>query len=194
MNTYQETQARQDAEANLRSRIAYWVDENLSHGISAKPNVTYRIIFNEEPELFEAVGRSRVFPLCRELHAFEDHDKSSECTMLFDDFNQKYFGGSLPQYRARVVTDIFFWIASQDDVLLNLVDLGAESINLVDPFAPYYYSADGLQPSRIDLLGKQIVCPHMKTECTSRSVNSFTIWHAPRQEQLPIATSPGIWK
>jgi hypothetical protein len=157
MNTYQKTQGRQDAEANLKSRIAFWIAENMDNGISAKPNVTYRIIVNEEPDLFEAVGRSRVFQLCRELHAFEDHDESLKYTTFFDDFNQKYFCGSLPQYRVRVVANIFFWIASQEGVLLNLIDLGAESVNLVDPFEPYYYSADGLQPSRIDLLGKQII-------------------------------------
>jgi hypothetical protein len=132
---------------------------NIDHGITAQPAVTYRIIFNEEPELFQAVGRSRVFQLCSELHAFEDHDKSLRYTTLFDCFNQKYFGGSLPQYRVRVVADIFFWIANQKDVLVNLIDLGAERVNLADPFNPYYYFGDGLQPSRIDLLGKQIVLP-----------------------------------
>ena len=56
-----------------------------------------------------------------------------------------------------MVEDIFFWIESHQDLLLNLIDLGAESVNLVDPFSPYYYAADGLEPSRIDLLSRQIV-------------------------------------
>src|SRR5580658_7427648 len=117
MNTYLEVQARQDAESTLRLRISYWVGETLDHGVSAAPNAPYRNIFNVEPELYDVVGRTRVFELCREMHAFEDVDQSREYTTLFDDFNEKYFRGSLPKYRVRVVADIFFWIASQKDLL-----------------------------------------------------------------------------
>jgi hypothetical protein len=157
MTLCQDIQVRRDAEAELKSRIAFWVHENIRHGGSGKPDVTYRIIVNEEPELFEAVGRTRVFQLCREIHAFEDVEESMHYTALFDTFNEKYFRGSLPKYRVRLVADIFSFIESHDDLLLNLIDLGAENVNLADSFTPYYYSADGLLPSRIDLLGREII-------------------------------------
>jgi hypothetical protein len=204
MNTYLEVQARQDAESTLRLRISYWVGETIDHGVSAAPNVTYRIIFNEEPELYDVVGRTRVFELCREMHAFEDVDQSREYTTLFDDFNEKYFRGSLPKYRVRVVADIFFWIASQEDLLLNLIDLGAENVNLVDPFDPYYYSSDGLQPSRIDLVGRQIVLPthedgkhdaecqlihHMARAATGTIADRDVRWH-PEMRRLRDMGAP----
>jgi hypothetical protein len=149
--------ARQNAEAEMKLEIAFWIGENIDNGIHANPTVIYRILFNERKALFEEVGRVRAFQLCREAHASEDGEGSVKYTDLFNTFNRKYFGGSLPEYKVRIVADVFFWIQSHDDVFLNLIDLGAEHLNLSDPDQPYYYSADGLVPSRIDLRGRQII-------------------------------------
>jgi hypothetical protein len=204
MNNYLESQVRQDAESTLRSRITYWIKQNVDHGIGGMHNVTYRIIFNEEPDLFRAVSRTRVFQLCKELHASEDLELTMDYTKLFDDFNRKYFGGSLPQYQVRVVEDIFGWIAAHEDLLLNLIDLGGENVNLVDPFDPYYYSSDGLQPSRIDLLGRQIVLPaheddmhekdcqlihHMARAATGTIADRDVRWH-PEMRRLRNLGAP----
>jgi len=157
-------QARQDAEATLKPKITFWVKENIDNGISGRPDVTYRIVHNEEPALFNAVGRKRVYELCNEMHAFEDVDQSLKYTTLFDAFNQHYFDGALPHYQVRVVADVFFWIASQENTQLNLIDLGAERVNLADPDDPYCYAADDLEPSRIDLVDNQIILPNSGTD------------------------------
>lgn len=150
-------QLRQEKEFELKCKITFWISENSRMGPSARPSVTYRIINNEEPALFAAAGRTRVFQLCREMHAAEDLELSAEFIDFFQAFNDKYFDGSLPDYQVRVVADVFCWIESHDNLHLNLADLGAESLNLTDPFNSYYYSCDGFQPSRVDLLGRQII-------------------------------------
>jgi hypothetical protein len=99
---------------------------------------------------------------------------------------------------------VFSWIHTCCLFARSQRSPGAENVNLVDPFDPYYYSSDGLQPSRIDLVGRQIVLPthedgkhqsecklihHMARAATGTIADRDVRWH-PEMRRLQDMGAP----
>jgi hypothetical protein len=117
-------------EAMLRPIIKYWIVELMDCG-GTNPDATCEAVADEEPDLYNAIGHERVLALCQELHRAEDPAQSEWYGVRLRQFNKKYFGGCLGDYRVRVVYDIGFW-ASEPDTgdLLSHIDLAGKEIIL----------------------------------------------------------------
>jgi hypothetical protein len=97
--------ACEPAEAALRPIIKYWIVELMDCG-GTNPDATHDFLWEEEPDLCEALGAERVFALCEEIHGSEELFHSDWYQVRFDQFNKQFFDDRLPSFRVRVVYDV----------------------------------------------------------------------------------------
>jgi hypothetical protein len=73
------------------------------------PWATCEAIEEAIPNLYRAWGYSRVLAVCEEIQRSEIPEQSALFQLMFQRFNIRYFAGRLPDYKIRVVYDVWYW-------------------------------------------------------------------------------------
>jgi hypothetical protein len=73
------------------------------------PRATCEQIAEDAPSLYRAWGFQRVLAVCEEIQHSEIAEQSRLYQRMFQQFNIRYFAGRLPDYKIRVVYDVWYW-------------------------------------------------------------------------------------
>jgi hypothetical protein len=73
------------------------------------PLGTCEVIAEAAPSLYRAWGFRRVLAACEEIQRSEIPRQSRLYQRMFQKFNIRYFAGRLPDYKIRVVYDVWYW-------------------------------------------------------------------------------------
>jgi hypothetical protein len=92
----------------LRQLVTDLTLELLDNG-GTSPRATCDLIAEDAPDLWTRFGRARILSLCEEVQYSELPEDSARLQELFRTFNQKYFGGALPDFAICAVYDANFW-------------------------------------------------------------------------------------
>jgi hypothetical protein len=73
------------------------------------PSGTCEVIAEAAPILYRGCGFRRVLAACEEIQHSEIPEQSGLYQRMFQRFNIRYFAGGLPDYKIRVVYDVWYW-------------------------------------------------------------------------------------
>jgi hypothetical protein len=73
------------------------------------PSATCEVIAEDAPSLYRAWGFRRTTAVCEEIQHSEVPEQSRLYQRMFQKFNIRYFAGRLPDYKIRVVYDVWYW-------------------------------------------------------------------------------------
>lgn len=73
------------------------------------PNATYEAMATTALALRAEFGEEFVIALCKQIQESEVPEQSAIYQQMFRDFDSRYFDGQLPEYRVRVVYDVWYW-------------------------------------------------------------------------------------
>ena len=90
-------------------RLAAAITIQLTDYGGTNPGATYDEMTEIAPDLCAEFQKEFVVALCKVIQESEIPEQSVYCQRLFDFFNHQYFEGRLPDYRVRVVYDVWFW-------------------------------------------------------------------------------------
>jgi hypothetical protein len=92
----------------LRHLAAALVVQLTDYGGTA-PWATCEQIAEDAPILYRAWGFRQVLDMCEEIQHSEIPEQSRLYQRMFQKFNIRYFAGRLPDYKIRVVYDVWYW-------------------------------------------------------------------------------------
>ncbi len=170
------------AEALLRSIIKYWIVQLMDYGGTC-PVTTAECVLDKEPALCKAIGKERVLALCKELHRAENISQSEWYQARFHQFNNQYFGGTLPDYRVHAVYDITVWAPGDcDEFPRSDIDHAAHEIYLSMTHCVGFREMD------------ELLIHFMAHVATGTSTDEDFAWHLEmerlRQFGAPVDASP----
>ncbi|HEY4364199.1 MAG TPA: hypothetical protein VGN17_24730 [Bryobacteraceae bacterium] len=102
----------------------------LIEGGGTTPQESCEGIAEEEPELWEKFGSERVLRLCEQAQRSELPEESARLQELFQEFNQRYFARTLPNYTVRLVVDVSYWRGWETGLSKSFVDFQHQVITL----------------------------------------------------------------
>jgi hypothetical protein len=108
-------------------------------GGGTNPYETFDVVVEDQPDLYDVLGKECILALCEELHRSEDAAQSESCGVRFSHLNNKYFDGRLEDYRVRVVYDLWFWLSEHSHI-----DLAGRQIFLQVTKDACFYDVDCL--------------------------------------------------
>ncbi len=124
----------------LRKLVTAFTLDFMNSG-GTTPEVTCEMIVEIAPDLWARFGRARMLSMCEEVQHAELPVESARMQEMFRTFNEKYFGGKLPDYIICVVYDVSFWQGREGaEPSSGFVDIDRQLITLG-------YTGQGFEPA-----------------------------------------------